>query len=234
MKDSTLVIGPVVAACRSLLASRAMPAPLLPYAQFDDFLSKEQLHRLIQCTLRSEKELKPATIKSADESVVNADWRIGLTLRNFGPTEDELRDKLRGFLPTISAALGATFAVPPVLELELAAHGDGAFYRPHIDISIGDVRKDREGEDDRLLSAVLYFHAEPKSFSGGELRLFHLGVQPGDEMQEGTFVDLQPRQNSLVVFHSWVTHEVRRVSCPSRKFRDYRFAVNCWFCRKHD
>jgi Rps23 Pro-64 3,4-dihydroxylase Tpa1-like proline 4-hydroxylase len=27
-------------------------------------------------------------------------------------------------------------------------------------------------------------------------------------------------------------HEVRPVACPSGRFEDHRFAVNCWLCRE--
>ena len=46
-----------------------------------------------------------------------------------------------------------------------------------------------------------------------------------------SFVELEPLHNSLVIFHSRMTHEVRPVRCPSRKFADGRFSVNCWFRR---
>jgi Rps23 Pro-64 3,4-dihydroxylase Tpa1-like proline 4-hydroxylase len=125
------------------------------------------------------------------------------------------------------AKTGFRGAAPSILELELAAHGDGAFYHAHTDIAVGETRKKRSDKSDRVLSAVYYFYAEPKAFSGGELRLFQLGENPA-------FVELQPLQNSLVVFHSWVPHEVRPVSCPSGEFRDYRFAINCWYRRAID
>ena len=84
---------------------------------------------------------------------------------------------------------------------------------------------------DRLLSAVLYFHREPKGFSGGELRLFRLNVRPDTKPVEvADHLDLMPVRNSLVAFPSWVTHEVRPISCPSNRFEDFRFALNCWFC----
>ena len=85
---------------------------------------------------------------------------------------------------------------------------------------------DPSGTQDRLLSAVYYFHREPKGFSGGQLRLHRFGSngEPGD------YVDIEPERNSLVVFPSWTTHEVRTVHCPTGQFADYRFAVNCWLC----
>lgn len=207
-----------------------MNLPLPPYAQLTDFLPREELASLLEWVLGHEDHFAPATIMSGDRAVVNAQWRVGLTCRDLGPLEPQLRRRMLAALPVIMTKTGATGPEPSTLELELAAHGDGAHYRPHTDLPIGDKRKQRTIGDDRVLSSVLYFHAEPKGFSGGALRLFRLGAEEtGDE---SAFVEIQPIRNSLVVFHSWVRHEVRPVHCPSREFRNYRFALNCWFRRK--
>jgi Rps23 Pro-64 3,4-dihydroxylase Tpa1-like proline 4-hydroxylase len=207
-----------------------MNLPLPPYAQLTDFLPAEELSSLLEWVLAHQDRFAPATIMSGDQAVVNAEWRVGLTCRDLGPLEPQLRKRMLDALPVVMAKTGAAGPEPSTLELELAAHGDGAHYRPHTDLPIGARRKQRTIGDDRVLSSVLYFHAEPKGFSGGALRLFRLGAEEtGDESE---YVEIPPLQNSLVVFHSWVRHEVRPVHCPSRKFRDYRFALNCWFRRK--
>ena len=53
------------------------------------------------------------------------------------------------------------------VELELVAHNDGAFYARHIDTATGE-----DSNQVRVLSGVYYFHAKPKAFTGGALRLF--------------------------------------------------------------
>jgi Rps23 Pro-64 3,4-dihydroxylase Tpa1-like proline 4-hydroxylase len=42
---------------------------------------------------------------------------------------------------------------------------------------------------------------------------------------------LEPRNNRLIAFPSFVPHEVRRVACPSGEFADSRFAINVWLSR---
>jgi Rps23 Pro-64 3,4-dihydroxylase Tpa1-like proline 4-hydroxylase len=120
----------------------------------------------------------------------------------------------------------ATLRVTPFdiheIELELAAHNDGAHFQLHSDTYASH----QPARGDRMLSAVYYFHRAPKRFEGGCLRLHRIGAQPGDEGH-----DIPPEQNSLVVFPSWGPHEVMRVSCPSGEFADSRFAVNCWVYR---
>lgn len=197
----------------------------LPYAQFTDFLPKSELNDLLAHVLASAHKFTPATIRSGDASIVNAGRRVALTSRDFGPIRPQLQRRFLDALPGIMAATGAQGPMPTILELELAAHGDGAFYHAHTDMAIGESRKKREREPDRVISSVFYFYAEPKGFSGGELRLFRLG-------STSDYIELQPVNNSLVAFHSWVPHEVRPVRCPSASFESYRFAINCWFRRE--
>src|SRR5262249_22274511 len=121
--------------------------------------------------------------------------------------------------PGFISQMRASAAEDPRLETELVAHGDGSFYKRHVDTQTGhypDVKRIR------VLSCVYYFNAKPKAFTGGALRLYALGGQ------EVKFVDIEPVYNSLVTFLAWIPHEVMPISCPSRRFIDSRFAVNCW------
>jgi Rps23 Pro-64 3,4-dihydroxylase Tpa1-like proline 4-hydroxylase len=62
-----------------------------------------------------------------------------------------------------------------------------------------------------------YFHAEPKAFTGGALRLYAIGRKEDED-----FVDIEAVRNSLLVFPSWAPHEVTPVSCPSKRFSSTR------------
>jgi len=211
--------------------------PLPTYVQLFDFLPKSERRRLFDWALANSKAFAAATVtsgKGGDEGAPNPQQRIALTTRKLEGIEGELTPHLTGALDRIMELTGYSGATPSSLELELAAHGDGAHYIPHLDIPLG---KDRvplgawNGED-RALSAVYYFHSEPKRFSGGELRLFRFGTTwDCSDADPASYVDLEPIDNSLVVFPSWAMHEVRPVRCPSGEFRDYRFALNCWYCR---
>jgi asparagine synthetase B (glutamine-hydrolysing) len=44
--------------------------------------------------------------------------------------------------------------------------------------------------------------------------------------------DIEPIHNSLLMFPSWAPHEVMPVNCPSQRFIDSRFAINCWVHRE--
>lgn len=209
---------------------------LPPFARISAFLPEEDHRRLLEWVISIRDEFRPATVSKGRPKrtfSVDPERRIGLTTRKFGPLEPMLRERLLGALPELMAATGTGGPPPASLELELAAHPDGAYYRPHIDIPVGPGRQPigaRPGED-RVLSAVYYFHAEPKGFSGGQLRLYAFGPTPMAGEQGRRHVDLEPTRNSLIAFPSWVPHEVRPVICSSGQFRDYRFALNCWYCR---
>ena len=127
-------------------------------------------------------------------------------------------------VPSLISQLRVTPFDAPNLETELVAHGDGAFYKRHVDTQ---TPRHPEVNGIRVLSGVYYFHAEPKAFTGGELRLYALGGKSGEN-----FVDIEPVNNSLLVFPAWAPHEVRPVSCPSKRFIDSRFAINCWLRRQ--
>lgn len=203
-----------------------------PHGQLRDFLPADEHGDLLVWVMANQHRFTPATIKRdpAKPSMVDETARIALRLRDLGPLETVLRERLLDALPAVMAAAGAQEPAPRSLELELTAYGDGAFYGPHLDLPIGPDRKPlgaNPGED-RLISGVYYFHARPKQFEGGELHLYPFG--PGDGDDEAG-MSIEPIDNSLAVFPSWARHAVRPVRCTSGNFADYRFALNCWYCR---
>lgn len=209
--------------------------PMPPYAQFHDFLD-EDLHRaLLSWVAEHRGDFEQATVtKSRDGhgDRLDPEVRVALKLREFGALRAPLTERLLAALPAAMKAVGSAGHEPRSLELELTAYGDGAHFKPHLDIPIGQDRRPLgalKGED-RVISAVYYFHNHPKGFSGGNLRLFRFGSDPKDN----DAVAIEPIDNSLVVFPSWAQHQVERVDCSSGDFADYRYAVNCWYCRPLD
>lgn len=211
--------------------------PLPPYKRILDFLPEGEHRQLLDWSLSIRDKFQPATVSKGRperEFRVDPERRIGLTTRKLGPLREVLSERLLGALPELMASTGTGGPPPTSLELELAAHADGAYYRPHIDIPVGANRQPLGAEpgQDRVLSAVYYFYAEPKAFSGGQLRLYPFGPIPAASAPPpADHVDLEPVRNSLVAFPSWVPHEVRPIRVPSGEFQDYRFALNCWYCR---
>jgi SM-20-related protein len=187
-----------------------------PYRLFRDFLDEDIVSGLIDYALANQSRFTPTKVSLDGERAARPTVRCSLGLNDLGEFRPVFEDRVLGLTPTLIADLRVTPFSPKRLELELVAHGDGGFFKRHIDTSNNRKRI-------RLLSGVYYFNAEPKAFSGGAFRLHAIGPGPGER-----FVDIEPPRNSLLVFPSWVPHEVTPVACPSKRFADSRFSLNCW------
>jgi SM-20-related protein len=204
-----------------------------PHIQMFDILREDELAELQNWAIGNENLFEPAKVFSpgGHTQAINVDRRTALKLRDFGPMAPMLRQRLMERLPEIMKGTGYSGPQPTSLEFELNAYGEGGHFGAHMDVSAGPNRRPvgaKPGED-RVISAVYYFYKEPKAFSGGALRLFPFVA--GKHSTESNSVAYEPQQNSLVAFPSWAWHQVERVSCPSDSFADYRFGLNCWFCR---
>jgi Rps23 Pro-64 3,4-dihydroxylase Tpa1-like proline 4-hydroxylase len=203
----------------------AAKGPLPPYALLRDFLSAEQHAGLLEWALASEPLLEASTI--GVDRLVNPASRRSRSL-TISSAHQPWRDMLRQRVAEREAELfsGAGLKPFPVaqVELELVVYLDGAHFEAHQDTH----RQGNAGASDRGLTGVYYFYAEPKGFTGGNLRLIRFGcntASPGD------FVEIEPEQNALLVFPSWAMHEVAQVRCATNGLRDARMAINCWLHR---
>jgi len=206
---------------RSIKATVASRVLMPPYLVLRDFLDETTVAGLLDYAVSRQADFLPTRLNSKK---VNPSYRVSAGLRELGDYRPHLENKILGLLPDLIARLQVTPFEACGVETELVAHGDGAFYKRHVDTQTAKYEKtDRL----RVLSGVYYFNAEPKAFAGGALRLHAIGGKPGEN-----FVDVEPRNNSLLVFPSWAPHEVMPVSCPSQRFIDSRFAINCWVHRR--
>lgn len=197
---------------------------MLPkYCLIDDFLEPELLDRLRAHVVASEDSFKPTKVRDSGSSVRNDAARLSSKCAlGLGSLKAIFADRLAQIAPRLFTELGVPPAPIADVETELVAHRDGAFFGPHIDTFVA---ADRTGEaTDRLISTVFYFAFAGASFSGGELAIypFASGSPPAT---------VEPRNNRLVAFPSFVLHEVRRVSIPGNDFRDARFSINAWLHR---
>jgi Rps23 Pro-64 3,4-dihydroxylase Tpa1-like proline 4-hydroxylase len=133
---------------------------------------------------------------------------MGYTNRFGGPVQ-----RCRRFVSSL--ALGDSS--PRSLGSKWSPMATVAFFTEHCD-------RNMQRGSSRLISAVYYFHRHPKSFSGGILRIYPLAGRA----KSRAFVEIEPVNDTLVFFPSWFPHEVLPVNCPSGKFEDSRFAINCW------
>jgi Rps23 Pro-64 3,4-dihydroxylase Tpa1-like proline 4-hydroxylase len=194
-----------------------------PHATFSDILSDAERDALLAWTLRHEAALKPATFVGGVYDPAN---RLSRSLPRSlnGPWQVPLRRRVADLFPQLlDAAKTRPFELAEI-DLKLVAYGDGDFIAAHSDTVTGS----RRGSTDRVLAAIYYFHQEPKSYSGGELRLYPFGAAGAET---DPFVAVEPQANSLTVFPAWAMHSVTPVSVPSRRYEHSRFAVNCWLNR---
>ena len=202
--------------------------PLPPFHLYRAFLDEAEWEALLGWTLENRERFEPSKLGSG---ALDPTLRQSLSLRDLGPLAPVLEARLRDLAGDIFERTGTPPFPVGYVEQVLIAYGDGAHFAAHTDMPVGPGRKplggDRSGRHERLLSAVYYFHGEPKGYSGGALRLHRFGARGGEE----DTVDVDPVQNGLLVFPAWARHEVRPVRCPSGRFEDHRFAVNCWLCR---
>lgn len=189
-----------------------------PHVVRRDFLPAAEHLAIRDWALAHRRSFVPSLV---DHANLRADIRSSLTARL--PDRgwaDTFRTRVLDAVPGLARDLGMAWFAPETIQLSLIAYNEGDFYRPHVDTETSPDRK-----SDRVLSAVYYFHTEPKAYSGGELRLH--AFNPASTR----FADIAPEQNSLLAFASFARHEVRPVSCPSGRFEDSRFAINCWVRR---
>ncbi len=191
-----------------------------PYLRIEGFLGDELTQRLLSYAQARQADFIPSGV--GQERRVDERIRRSLMLSDFGDLQSELQERFAVVLPRAVTELRLSPITLAKLELQLVAHGDGAFYGQHIDTFTGD----HDARTERALTGVYYFHRHPKLFTGGDLRL--LGFAPD---ADGTrrFTDISPDHDLFVLFPSWAPHEVRPIACPTGHFMDSRFAINCWF-----
>jgi SM-20-related protein len=191
-----------------------------PHVVLRDFLDEATVTELLAYAVSREVDFEPTRLGS---KAIDSSIRVSTSVRDLGRYRKILKDKILAIVPELIARLRVTPFASTRLETELVAHGDGAFYKRHIDTQTA---RYEDVDAIRVLSGVYYFFSEPKAFSGGALRLHAIGGGTDEN-----FTDIEPQCNSFLVFPSWAPHEVMPVHCPSGRFIDSRFAINCWLHR---
>jgi Rps23 Pro-64 3,4-dihydroxylase Tpa1-like proline 4-hydroxylase len=202
------------------------PSPLdriPPHVIERDLLPSAEHLALRRWVLDRAAALAPSVTLSSEGPVLRPQIRNSLTLprAELEAWTPMLRERISARLPSLCAGFGVKPGEIGSLEFEAVVYRDGAFYRRHIDtVKGGPEARHRP----RILSAVYYFHAEPRGFEGGALRLY-----PAASAER--HLDIDPQANALLVFPSWAPHEVMPVRCPSGAWEDARLAINCWMHR---
>ena len=191
----------------------------MPHAVcLSNFLGAEVCSELLQFAIASEGEFRLTDIDSIAQP--NPNIRRSVCLDSIGRFVDVVDTRIRQVIPELTNELRLSKFETGLIDLQMVSHGDGGFYKRHIDTFTG---KDRPAQGDRVISCVYYFYREPKAFTGGELRLHPLRTKTAPAI-----VDVPIANDTLIAFSSWLPHEVLLVSSPTREFANSRFSINCW------
>lgn len=194
----------------------------IPHLIIDDFLPAE-LHAGLLAHALQVDDFAPGRVVANGQTTYQPGSRKGqLSNDRLGSHLPAFRAALRAQFKPICRALGMAPFELATIEIRLAAHTDGDYFKPHRDTLTGAERS--LTAHDRMITAVYYFHRQPTAFSGGELQLHPFG--PGESIR------IEPRSNRLAVFPAFLLHEVLPVSVPSGEFADSRLSVSCWFDRE--
>src|SRR4051794_29448204 len=195
-----------------------------------DFLPKRELHALRKYVLEHETEFTPSTVVAHEgpDSASDPSYRKSLVLYNLGEYTSMIQDRLLNLLPKVLTHFERDAFPISHFDIQVTASNDGDFFKVHQDNS----SEDPVDIHRREISFVYYFHTEPKSFTGGQLKLYNSQDGQVQQSKKKTAQTITPRQNALVLFPSAYDHEVLPVRCPSRKFVSSRFTVNGWIIRE--
>jgi hypothetical protein len=206
----------------------AQAAARCPHLIFHKVLGTERVAALLDYVAERQADFKASPVRNrkSGERFVDKNFRDCVSLLDLGAFAAPMRAFADAVTPQ---ALDAFNLVEPQVELReftIMAYGDGGYFRTHIDT---DERVTRV----RLLSFVYYFATTPRRFEGGQLRLHGFPmIFPGKAAGPAPTVDVQPDTDSLVVFPSWLRHEVLPVRVASGAWMDSRFTIGCWLHRK--
>ncbi|MFD0391300.1 hypothetical protein ACFQ4K_31180 [Tistrella bauzanensis] len=119
---------------------------LPPYHVIRDFLGPDLVARLLAHADANQDAFIPTGV---GEGRIDPEIRVSVLLWDFGSLRDVLAERFRIVMDQVVAELRLSSFELARLEMELAAHGDGAFYRRHIDIPTGVA--DKKGMSRSLL-----------------------------------------------------------------------------------
>ncbi len=194
-----------------------------PCLVINDFLGVERSAALLHQTVGNVGQFHPSDVGSRDR-IVNHSTRLSAVASVSTLVASWFEQRLSELLPDIWSEFGLAPIAVHSYELELAVHSDGDYYRRHVDTFMGSGRTDT----DRYVSCVYYFHRMPRQFDGGDLRLYPLPFGAGVERAP---IVISPKHDSILLFPSWLPHEVSTVRIADNVWANARFSVNCWIHR---
>jgi len=184
-----------------------------------NYLSESAVNRILAYTLKNESRFTESATTSGDKTK-----RTSRVLYQFPEIADILIRRVQAITPDACRHLQIVPFEIGQVECQLTASNRHCYFKVHRDAG-------HQTTLGRMLTYVYYFFAEPKNYSGGELRLYPRSMVDHKIKHDIKTVDIVPEQNMLVLFPSDTYHEVRPVFCDTEEFKDSRFTLNGWVRR---
>jgi hypothetical protein len=197
------------------------------YVLVEEFLAPDELKELSEFVLARESEFVLSEVVSPGvpgEGQVAHQYRRSRVLTELGAHEQKILDRLQAVVPRVMDRLAMQRFTPSRSEIQITASNHGDFFREHSDTGQAEIAT-------RALTFVYFFHAEPRPFRGGALRLFDSRPVHNGWRREGGAQTIVPQQNQIIFFPSELVHEITPIVCESHAFADSRFTVNGWLHR---
>ena len=197
-----------------------------PYVLIPDFLSEAELEKVLTFTMAQMNAFQSSGVHDARSQGDSATaYRIRSSRVLDGPGNAVLAGlvmpKLQELVPNLWTQLRIDLVRIKTLECQVTAHGDGDFFATHTDNGMPEIAY-------RQISYVHYFHREPKQFSGGHLRHYHTLFEDGYGKCGRLAADIDPPRNGLMIFPTFIYHEVSPIGCTSSALADQRLTLNGW------
>jgi SM-20-related protein len=194
------------------------------YLVLEEFLTFQELKSLTLFTMTNKDRFQQTRVMQGDNpvGVVDYNHRKSFVLFDMGTMGSIIRDRILSYLPWIFKRFEMQpFRISQV-EVQLTRSGHEEFFKLHSDNTSQKLSS-------RKITFVYYFYKEPKSFYGGDLRLYEYRQERNGKITPfGNAQVIKPLQNQMIVFLSHTPHEVMPVYDPEQQFENGRFTLNGW------
>jgi Rps23 Pro-64 3,4-dihydroxylase Tpa1-like proline 4-hydroxylase len=200
------------------IASLEVPPP---HALVKDFMTEAELAQVLAFTQAHAEAFQAAgTYEDPNDKTKGRRSRILDGTANAAMAA-LIFPKLQALMPTLWPQLRMDPVNLAYLECQITVHGDGDFFAIHTDNSPADIAY-------RRISYVLYFHREPKQYSGGHLCLYNTLYKDGYTSCGRLAADIDPPRSGLMIFPTFVYHTVTPIRSASSALEDQRLTLNGW------
>lgn len=191
----------------------------------EEFLAPTEMSALRAFAMNREADFVASeVIGQQAEARHDTDFRRSRVLFDVSEVYPIVTDRIMSVLPHVLSRLEITPFPISQIELQVTASNDSEWFKAHHDSGQG-------GSGSREVTFVYYCHREPRSFTGGQLRMYGPVDDADSPQAQLGATTITPVQNSIVFFPSHYLHEVLPTHCESRQFADSRLTYNGWLHR---